>query len=96
MGIPATFVLEGMALPFAGRSMRAVALSEMAAAPPLAEELRQVQNVFRTPLEGDAELLLQELERDDPLRADIEEINRAARRAMELIKEWSTADGEKA
>jgi hypothetical protein len=42
---------------------------------------------------GFADLLLHELEPNDPLRADIEEINTAAGRAMELIREGSAADG---
>lgn len=38
---------------------------------------------------GFSELLLQEMQHDDPRRPDVEEIHTAAGRAMELVKERS-------
>jgi hypothetical protein len=41
---------------------------------------------------GYSELILQDLDQNHPLRADLEEILRAAQQAMELIAQFDTAD----
>jgi hypothetical protein len=43
---------------------------------------------------GFSELLLQEMEQNDPRRADIEEIYTAAGKALELVKEGSEPDAQ--
>jgi hypothetical protein len=43
---------------------------------------------------GFSELLLQEMEQNDPRRADIEEIHAAAGKALQLVKEGSGPDAQ--
>jgi signal transduction histidine kinase len=43
---------------------------------------------------GFAELLLDEMDRADPRRADVQEIATAAQRAHELLQRLKSADGE--